>query len=116
MWKRHVHSEVESAMLNVSYVAVWPLVESWLKLSSDGFHLRSVLVGFVMYQVTLGLGSSRSTSVSSVSIIPPTHYTHVHLNAAVIRRTSGRSLGAFVTQQCFSDIGGTGLKSGCTFL
>jgi hypothetical protein len=99
MWKRRVYCEVGTAVLNVSYVAVWPLAESWLRRSADGFHLRSVQVGFVLYQVAVGQGSSRSTSVSSVSILPPKLYTHFHLNAALIRRTSGRSLGPFVAQQ-----------------
>ena len=99
MWKWRVFCEVGTTILNVSYVAVWPLTESWLRRSADGFHLRSVQVGFVMYQVALGQGSSRSTSVSSVSIVPPTLYSPFHLNAAIVRRTSGRSLWAFIAQQ-----------------
>jgi hypothetical protein len=51
------------------------------------------------------------TSVSPVSIIPPTLYSHFYIKAAFIRRTSGRSLGSFKQRNTHSDIGGDWTES-----
>ena len=42
---------------------------------------------------------------SSVNIIPPMLHTHLHLHAALTRRTKGRSLGTFQKAMLFAKIG-----------
>jgi hypothetical protein len=44
--------------------------------------------------------------IPSVSVTPPMLRNYLHLNTALIRRTSGRSLDTFKQNSALSDIGG----------
>lgn len=48
-----------------------------------------------------GPGFAHSTLVSPCQIIPPTLHTHLHMHAALARRTKGWSLGTFQKPMTF---------------
>ena len=60
-------------------------------------HLASEFQGSFHVSACGNCGKKRSLGrgFSSVSIIPPTHYTHLHRQVARIRRTNGRIPGTF---------------------
>ena len=74
------------------------------KLVQSRSVVRSVWAGSVKLHARCA-SCSVSTSVSSASIIPPTLHILLHLDTAVIRRTSGRRLGAVRQNSAISDIG-----------
>jgi hypothetical protein len=74
----------------------------WLSRSVTGlswrrpvFDLRSVFVRFVGGKVAVGQFFLPVLRFSPVSINPPLLHTHLHLHAALTRRTNGRSSGTF---------------------
>jgi hypothetical protein len=52
-------------------------------------------------QSDIRAGVSPRTSAFLSHIVPPKLRTHLHLNAALLRRTIGRSLGAFQQSSAF---------------
>jgi len=60
------------------------------------FDTRPVYVRFVMERVALGQVFIPVLLFSPVSINPPVLHNHLHLHAAVSRRTNGGSLGTLV--------------------
>ena len=61
-----------------------------------------------------GSGFSPSTSVTPVSIIPPTLHAHLHLLVALTRRTNGRDLGTFQKAMLLRKSTSVGRKSAVT--
>ena len=66
-----------------------------LSPQSTGFDPMSEHVTFVVDNLTLGKDLCRVLLRSLVSIIPPMLHTHLHLNTALVRRTSRQSLRTF---------------------
>ncbi len=62
-------------------------------ISSDQY--RTVRVGFVEDEVSLGQVTVRIIRFSPIIIIPPKPNTHLRVHVSVIGRTGGRNLGKF---------------------
>ena len=69
------------------------------------FKLAPVSFGIVVDIVALAQDFLKVLQFYPASAIPPMLHTHHHLNTALIRRTSGRSLGSFEQSDAISGTG-----------
>ena len=74
-----------------------------ISLRKPRFETRPCQIGFVVYKVVLGQVPFPVLRFAPISIIPAMMRTHLHLNAVLMRRTSGRRLETLTKRNALSD-------------